>query len=531
MTHFKILDCTLRDGGYINDWRFGFDVITDIIEKLVDANVDLIEVGFLRNCDYDTDRTLFNNCQEISNILPEKKKNSQFVAMILHNLYDINKLEQYDGKTIEFLRITFHDYDVDDGLQYIVKAQKKGYKVFCNPINIMGYSDKNLLELIQKVNDIKPYAFSIVDTFGSMDRKDLVRIYALCSKNLHRDIAIGLHLHENLNSSFALAQDFISMRDKYRQHTCDGSLFGMGRIPGNLCIELLANYLNQELGCNYDLDYLLDAIDEHILKLKKIEEWGYNIAYALSAKHNLHRNYSEFLLQKGKLTSKQINQILSQIEECKKSAFDKEYIEKLYLGFQSIKRANDQQSYEILHKVFTQSDILLLAPGKSLKENKKRIMEYINKYNPIVITLNFCTPDFNSHYAFFSNSKRFHFFKNKLKAEKLITTSNIQDVNSELVFDYCNLAFFHGILYDNCTLMFLRILIELQVKIASIAGFDGFDESLSDQYFNFALNTNATNKKNIEDNKNVKEILKSLSSDIRLNFITPSIFEESFKGN
>lgn len=75
MTHFKILDCTLRDGGYINDWRFGFDVITDIIEKLVDANIDLIEVGFLRNCDYDTDRTLFNNCQEISNILPENKKN------------------------------------------------------------------------------------------------------------------------------------------------------------------------------------------------------------------------------------------------------------------------------------------------------------------------------------------------------------------------------------------------------------------------------------------------------------------------
>ena len=201
------------------------------------------------------------------------------------------------------------------------------------------------------------------------------------------------------------------------------------------------------------------------------------------------------------------------------------------MGFQSIKRASDRQSYEILHKVFTQNDILLLAPGKSLKENKKRIMKYINKYNPIVITLNFCTPDFNSHYAFFSNSKRFHFFKNKLKAEKLITTSNIQDVNSELVFDYCNLVFFHGILYDNCTLMFLKILIELQVKIASIAGFDGFDESLSDQYFNFALNTNATNKKNIEDNKNVKEILKSLSSDIRLNFITPSIFEESFKGN
>lgn len=102
MNNMQILDCTLRDGGYINDWKFGLNVIQDIIGKLIEANIDLIEVGFLRDCDYDVNKTLFNNCKEIANILPKHKRNSQFVAMILHNLYDINKLENYDGKTIEF---------------------------------------------------------------------------------------------------------------------------------------------------------------------------------------------------------------------------------------------------------------------------------------------------------------------------------------------------------------------------------------------------------------------------------------------
>ena len=176
MSNSKLLDCTLRDGGYINNWEFGYYTIKDIIKKLVESQVDYVEVGFLRNCEYRKDAAVFNNCQEIRNILPENKGNTRFTAMALHNKYDIDKLEDYDGKTIDALRITFHDYDIDEGLRYIEKAISKGYKVFANPINIMGYSDEMILKLLEKINRIKPYAFSIVDTFGSMMKEDLMRI-------------------------------------------------------------------------------------------------------------------------------------------------------------------------------------------------------------------------------------------------------------------------------------------------------------------------------------------------------------------
>lgn len=231
MERIKLLDCTLRDGGYINEWDFGFETIRNIIKKLVEAKTDYVEVGFLRNDVYDKDKAVFNNCNQIAPILPKQRGNTKFTVMALHNKYDISRLEPFDGKTVDAMRVTFHDYDIDEGLSFIKKAMEKGYKIFCNPINIMGYSDEQLLKLIGKVNKIKPYAFSIVDTFGSMMKPDLVRLYSILEHNLDKDIVIGLHLHENLALSYSLAQDFITMCSVERQAVVDASLLGMGRVP------------------------------------------------------------------------------------------------------------------------------------------------------------------------------------------------------------------------------------------------------------------------------------------------------------
>ena len=116
MSLIKLLDCTLRDGGYINDWNFGHHTIKSIIKKLVDSQVDYVEVGFLRDCEYDRNKTLYNNCAQIQPVLPQKKGNTIFTAMALHNKYTVDKLEPYDGKTIDAVRVTFHDYDIDEGL-------------------------------------------------------------------------------------------------------------------------------------------------------------------------------------------------------------------------------------------------------------------------------------------------------------------------------------------------------------------------------------------------------------------------------
>ena len=210
MSGLNLLDCTLRDGGYVNDWKWGFQQARDIIRALVKANIDVVEVGFLRNVDrYDPDITVCNRIEELNSLLPEQNGNTIFSAMAMRSNYDIQKLTPYSGKGIEMIRITAHDYDLREGMDFARQVKDKGYKLSINPINIMGYSDEDILWIIQQVNTIQPYQFSIVDTFGSMKRRDLDRIVSIVDHNLDRNIRVALHLHENMSLSCSLAQTFV----------------------------------------------------------------------------------------------------------------------------------------------------------------------------------------------------------------------------------------------------------------------------------------------------------------------------------
>lgn len=487
MSKIKLLDCTLRDGGYINEWNFGNHTIRDILCKLVESGVDYVETGFLRNCQYDPDKSLFNNCGEIAHILPQKRGRTKFTAMALHNKYDVDKLEDYDGKTIEAVRVTFHDYDIDEGLAFIRKVIDKGYKVFVNPINIMGYSDAMILELLQKVNRLHPYAFSIVDTFGSMMREDLQRIYSLVEHNLDKEIVIGLHLHENLALSYSLAQDFIGMKSSERECVIDASMLGMGRSPGNLCMELIMDYMNKRQEGHYNVNPVLDGIDDYIVQLKQIEPWGYNTAYSLSAKFNLHRNYAEFLLNKGRLRAKQINQILGSITDNKKTAYDEEYIEGLYQSFQD-NEIDDTEFLRQMKRECAGRRILILAPGSSILTQENEIRDYIEKENPVVIAANFCPDNFRADYVFCCNAMRFEMLQSRRKTEqrtgepegRLIITSNLLDMceGGEHLVNYSDLSFDEEGACDNSVIMLLKLLLRLEVAEAALAGFDGDRKSV-----------------------------------------------------
>ncbi len=523
MSNIKLLDCTLRDGGYINDWNFGYHTIKSIIRKLVDSQVDYVEVGFLRDCEYDRDKSLFNNCRQMEPILPEKRGNTMFTAMALHNKYNVDKLEPYDGRTIEAVRVTFHDYDIDEGLAFIRKVKAKGYKVFCNPINIMGYSDEQILELLKKVNEIQPYAFSVVDTFGSMMRADLQRIYSLIEHNLDPAIHIGLHLHENLALSYSLAQDFISMKASGRSSVIDGSMLGMGRVPGNLCLELIMDYMNKTQGGVYDVNPVLDGIDDHIEKLKQIEPWGYSTAYALSAKFNLHRNYAEFLLGKGRLRAKQINQILASIEEHKKSAFDEAYAEKLYQRFQN-HEVDDANLLSSLRQELQGCKILILAPGYSLVEREKEIKQFIAEKKPVVFCTNFASEQYEADYIFCANAARYEALEHKKPHRGVLVTSNLLDVCDEkMVLNYSNLYFDEKGSCDNSVIMLLKLLMKLGLHEVYVAGFDGYRTEGDNYVTSYLVNQHTDGQ---EVNRRNRRYVADIRKQMELVFLTDSVYDE-----
>ena len=121
MADVKLLDCTLRDGGYINDWHWGLGSARRIIQSLTRAGTDIVEVGFLRNVDgYDPDVTVCNTIEELNRLLPPESQRGHTIysGMAMRSNYDISKLSPYDGHGIEVIRITAHDYDIRDGMDF-----------------------------------------------------------------------------------------------------------------------------------------------------------------------------------------------------------------------------------------------------------------------------------------------------------------------------------------------------------------------------------------------------------------------------
>lgn len=521
----KLVDCTLRDGGHVNKSNFGEKIIHKIVNNLLASNVDIIELGFLKDEPYQEGIAVFNCINDAKKYM-KQSSTTQYALLVQEDQYDINKLEDCDG-SIEHIRVSFHCYDLTEGLEYCKKIVQKGYKCHVNPINLQGYSDKELIEILQTVNEINPYTFTIVDTFGAMTEKDLNRIVAIVDNNLKSGINIGLHLHENLGLSFSLAQFFTKIKPETRDISIDASLNGMGRVPGNLSIELIMDYMNRTYNTNYDLNPIYDIIDDYILPIKKNNPWGYSLPYALSAQHRLHRTYAEFLVSKMKLKTKDIQNILSSISPAEKATYNKNYIQDLYINYLCNEIDDSDSQKKLKNELNNNNKILLIAPGNSLNTYKDEIIEFINKDKPIIISTNFSLNELGLYadYIFLSNIQRYEQLNN-IK-EKLIITSNLVDEVQEahIILNLRNLIFNkQNYKCDNALLLLLKLLQDFNFKDIYIAGFDGFDEH-EKNYFNKAM-IPAFDKisAKFNDNELVKEILKKYFYNLNIISLTPSFY-------
>lgn len=321
MKNIKLLDCTLRDGGRIVDCKFPNSWITDIIDRLGCANIDIIEVGFLDNSENkcsDDNSTCFSDVSHIAKFLTPKNSSAIYSAFINYGSFDFSKLTPYDGSSVDALRIGFKKHSFISSFDSIIKdcllVKQLGYKLFVQGINCLGYKDKEFLKIIQSINEIKPYAFAIVDTYGGMYPEDLEHVFNLVNDNLDKDIIIDFHSHNNLELSFALAQNFIKLSQKaHRSIIIDSTLNGLGKCSGNLCTELIANYLNSKKKYNYNFEEILSLIDDYISSIKESHFWGYKTSYFLGGLYCTHPNNILALSEMQNLPSKSIKNILENL--------------------------------------------------------------------------------------------------------------------------------------------------------------------------------------------------------------------------
>lgn len=530
MKRIQILDCTLRDGGYINDWKFGKKAIKSIISKLQKAQIDIIECGFLTKEIKNDNYSLFNSTNKIQEMIGTKDKNTIFVAMIAIGEKEIDPatLPPYDGTSIDGIRLTFHKEEFTKAIHWAQILMEKNYKVFMQPVGTISYSDIELLNMIEKINALSPFAFYIVDTLGSMYKNELLHIFYLIDKNLNPEILVGFHAHNNLQLAFSNAQE-LSRIHTQRKVIIDTSIYGMGRAAGNLPTELFTQYVNKNISLEYDVPELLDIYDKYVSLIHQKYDWGYAIPYHIAAKNICHPNYASFLINKQTLTMKDIENIIISIPEEEKIVFNQKLVEQLYINYQN-RKIDDTAAIHSLRNLFYNKPLLILAPGKSLTIEYEKIYHHITTAQPHIISINFWDNNFPIDTCFVSNHKRVSNIQDSLNQSdniNIIATSNIQfekEYNCHYV-NYYNYLNLDDMVFDNAGLMLLNLLKNCDVKEVTLAGFDGFKYRYDENYYNDSLVLQINESELNEKQTRIKEQLKKLSNDMTINFLTSSLYE------
>ena len=516
----KVLDCTLRDGGYINNWLFGKSEIRSIISGLQESHVNIIECGFIRHEIYNPDRSVFCSMDQVRDALLPKEKGVLYSVMIEQHNHADDLIPMFDGTAADIIRVTFRRKEWDETKRTIASLIEKGYKVCVQPVGTAAYDDQSLISLLNDVNNLKPYAFYLVDTLGVMYRHDMRRMFYLIDQNLSSNIVLGFHSHNNLQMSFSNAQEIIRLAHK-RSIIIDSSCYGMGRGVGNLATELILDYINNSIEQRYSLTPVLNIIDKYLMPIYAEHRWGYDLPYFLSGTMKCHPNYAAHLLRKETLGIESIEKILSLLPTDSKNEYDSELIEKMYIQFQAM-YVDDIESYSQLINILDEREVVILGSGSSVVDYREKIKKASE--NRFVISVNFIEKEIKTDALFISNEKRLKTISDELASiDTVLSTSNIC-INGSIVFNYASLLG-EGEALDNAGSMLIRALKKARVRRILLAGFDGYDVNVDNNYFisNYktAIDIDTAKKKNDSISKQLSLALSGLEYE----FITPTKYK------
>lgn len=327
MKKIELLDCTLRDGGSVNNWMFGEKSIVGIFQSLNDANIDIIETGFIDNNSKEENNRSLNPSDKFFNNLCKKIRNKKCkaFAMIDFSKYDTQNFNLNKSDSLDGIRVMFKKHQLNDVIKFCEQLKKLDYEISLNPVSVTTYTKEELLNLIKKANELKPEILYIVDTYGLLSTSETVELFNFFDNNLEKNIKIGYHVHNNLQLALANSIEIIKTNSD-RQLVIDASLYGMGKRAGNTPIESLSLYLNNNFNFKYDTSKLIDAIEKYIQPLKSQFNWGYSLVHYIAAINKCHSDYVTFLYKEKNLSLNEVHDILKEIPNDKKLNFDKNFL-------------------------------------------------------------------------------------------------------------------------------------------------------------------------------------------------------------
>ncbi len=563
----EILDCTIRDGGYINNWKFEKKSVREIYRALSKSGIDYMEIGFRSNRKHFDSKKygLWRfSTEEVIQEVTTNISGAKLALMVDYGTVEVDDFCDIKYSTVELIRVATHKNKLKEAFLLLKDIKKKGYKVSLNAMGYTSYTDierNNMLDMLK--NEEVDYVY-IADSYGSLF-PDQVRPLIEPLLNI-QNIKIGFHPHNNLQMAFANTLEAL----KCGVHIIDSTIYGMGRAAGNLPTEIIIAYMERLKANKYNSVPILNIIDRYFITLQKENIWGYQLPYMLSGMFQCHPNYAKTLTEFREYTIEDIQKAMEQIYKQNPIGYSKSLLDNIIMegiigsnkkNFTQIKSrtTNKELSYSYKNNSVPYINrhesrvFLILANGPSLKEYKRKIDIFIEKYDPIILGANYLGGLFNPHYHAFNNKRRlFEYIDTVAQESKLIIGQYIPDV---MVREYTNRSyekFYYvdvldsdfeikdGIISTNCrtiAVLLIGVAIVMGARRIFCAGLDGYI-GLNKERFHFY------NEKNEKDNQEMimelhywnKEFIDQINEYlIKRNFegvhiITPTSYKSYYKG-
>ena len=501
----KILDCTIRDGGYLNDWHFDLKLARELYRAHSRSGVDFVEIGFRSSNKYFAPEKYGSWRFTPESLISEVVKGISGPAvslMVDFGKVDIEDIPERKNSLASMYRVAVHKDEVIPAIELCNIIADKGYTTSIQLMGIVNYTDEDFNRILGPLGASKITYVYFADSYGSLFSSDIKPIrdrLAITEKK------IGFHAHNNLQLAFANTLEAI----KSGVDIVDGTAYGIGRGAGNLPIEILLSYFEKTSAKNiYNTLPVLDIIDRYMLDLHKDLKWGYDLSYMLSGMFEVHPYYSKTMVDYREYSIEDILRTLETVKETKPIGFKKPILDSIiqsgFVGIPIIEKDSKPDFDSIPVQDLSEfgqvpyldrhsgRDFLVLANGPTLKEEKEQIEKFIKKYNPVVIGANYLGGLFIPQYHAFGNKKRFIDYVDTVNAGSSILISNIfsdkfikkyTDRKYEFIQHLPQLStdfnISNGVIMTKCrtiSILSVAVVIVMGAERIFIAGMDGYKQ-------------------------------------------------------
>ena len=283
----RVFDCTVRDGGLMNDHGFEEGLVRSVYQACVEAGVDYMELGYKNSSKiFSKDQYgAWKHCEEedVRRVVGDNDTSMKLCVMADAERSDYHTdIVPKEQSVLDMIRVATYIHQIPTALDMIRDAHEKGYETTVNLMAVSTVQEWELDEALELLAASPVDVIYLVDSFGALYSEQvhyLIRKYMTYAQASGKEV--GMHAHNNQQLAFANTVESIIMG----ANCLDASMAGLGRGAGNCPMELLLAFLHNP---KFQVRPILHCIQEHIEPLREQLKWGFAIPYAITGLLNQH---------------------------------------------------------------------------------------------------------------------------------------------------------------------------------------------------------------------------------------------------